>query len=171
MTAWRSLVMGAEPRSGDSDGLIRPNTLACPNYSQTRHIYEMETSIFVIQDRNIGHYSLCISDQSAMLRLKHKRCHYTAEQVHYSWYQDGWRQTVCGLWYKATAQVAIWKINTSQAVYVCEKNQICCFWVHTESNSRHMFFSHCKLGGDNTINYKEIHRYSSSFTCAKNTQS
>lgn len=34
--------------------------------------------------------SACVSDQHTMFRLKHKRRHYSAERVHYSWYQASW---------------------------------------------------------------------------------
>lgn len=58
-----------------------------------RHIYETETSIRQVWF-NKGPFDItlpaCVSDQSAMFRLKHKRHHYTAEQAHYCWYQVGW---------------------------------------------------------------------------------
>lgn len=45
----------------------------------------------------------CVSDRSAMFRLKHKRRYYTAEQVHYCWYQVGW------LWHVDVLRVSSFK--------------------------------------------------------------
>ena len=46
---------------------------------------------FKVLRRTIWHpASACVSDRSAMFRLKHKRRHYAPERLNYRWYQAGW---------------------------------------------------------------------------------
>lgn len=66
-------------------------------------------------------------------------------------------QTVFGLWCKATAQVAIWKINRNQAVCIWEKDQIGCKRIHQSKNIALFHLANWEVS--NTINYCEIQGY------------
>ncbi len=139
---------------------LTKNTLTSSSLSQTRDM-EMETSITQLQ-LNKGRVDIalpsCISDLFAMLKPKHKRCHYTPKQVHYCWYKVAWlghvdvlrvssfKQCV-GFEARPQHRLLFEKINRSQAVYICENDQICCKGMQQKAGTQDCYFT-LQIGGN-----------------------
>lgn len=71
----------------DADGLICPNTSTKPNFKPSRRHVDKNKNETNMTEHIV--LPACITDRSAMLRLQHKRRHYTAERLHYGRHPAG----------------------------------------------------------------------------------